>query len=301
MEAFNYKAVMTHNTIFHADDVFGVAMCMLINPGIQCFRTTDQMELEKAKEDPSILMFDIGMGKYDHHQEDKALRTDGTPYCGFGLLWRDFGHLLCPEEEAWKVVDETFVLPIDKADNGIAQNLLSQSIKAMNPCWNSYETEDEAFANALNIAMPILKATVNRANAAVEAKEKVLEYYMMGCTYGSPMVAKYSGENILVMDQYLPYSDVVAKDSRLKDVCFVVYPSKRGGWNVQTVSKEPGQFVNRMDFPSEWLGHADPDRGIRFAHTANFLIACDTKEQAVKVAEEALEAGKDGVKVVCSI
>ena len=47
-----------------------------------------------------------------------------------------------------------------------------------------------------------------------------------------------------------------------------------------------------MDFPQEWLGHADPERGIHFAHTANFLIACDTKEQAIKVAEEAIKAGK---------
>ena len=291
MEAkFDFRAVMTHNTIFHADDVFGVAMCLLINCDLEVLRTTNQFELDRAKEDPSILMFDIGLGKYDHHQEDKALRPDGTPYCGFGLLWRDFGYLLCPDMEAWKTVDETFVLPIDKADNGVAQNLLSQSIKAMNPCWNTNKTEDEAFQKALDIAIPILKATIDHANASVEAEEAVLDCYLASPT-----------EEILILDEYLPYSKAVHNNEKLRNVLFVVYPSKRGGWNVQTIPKEMGQFVNRMDFPEEWLGHADPDRGIHFAHTAHFLIACDTKEQAVKVAEEALEAGRNEAKVVCSI
>ena len=167
------------------------------------------------------------------------------------------------------------MLLIDKADNGIAQNLLSQSIKAMNPCWNTNETEDQAFARALSIAIPILKATVDHANASVEAEDAVLENYLASPT-----------EEILILDEYLPYSKAVHNNERLKNILFIVYPSKRGGWNVQTVPKEMGQFVNRMDFPEEWLGHADPERGIHFAHTANFLIACDTKEQAEALSAE---------------
>ena len=290
MEAFNYTAVLTHSTIFHADDVFGVAMCKLIKPDIHIYRTVDKDEIEEALNDPSILVFDIGLGKYDHHQEDKVLRPDGTPYCGCGLLWRDYGYLLCPEKEARDKVDQMLIYAIDKADNGIAQNLLSSSIKTMNPCWNSDKDEYEAFGDALKVALYILKAHVDHANAAVEATDAVLECYLASPT-----------EEILVMDEYLPYVDAVHDESRLRNVLFVVYPSKRGGWNVQTVAKEPGQFVNRMDFPKEWLGHADPERGIHFAHTANFLIACDTKEQAIRVAEEAVEAGKEYASVAYSI
>ena len=290
MEVFNYTTVITHSTIFHADDVFGVAMCQLIYPDISFVRTVDSDILDKAKQAESVLIFDIGLGKYDHHQEDKALRSDGTPYCGFGLLWKDYGYLLCPEEEAWKIVDETLVYPIDQADNGIKQNLLSQSIKSMNPCWNSNETEDEAFEKALAVAKSVLKATIDHANASVEATDVVLESYL-----ASP------SEEILILDEYIPYSKAVHDNPKLKNVLFVVYPSQRGGWNVQTIPKEMGQFVNRMDFPKDWLGHADPDRGIHFAHTSNFLIACDTKEQAIKVAEEAVEAGKEAYSVVYSI
>lgn len=289
MEAFNYSHVVTHSTIFHADDVFGVAMCQLIKPDISIVRTVDAGIVDVAMADPRNLVFDIGLGKYDHHQEDKKLRPDGTPYCGFGLLWRDYGYLLCPEEEARRIVDETLVYAIDQADNGVKQNLLSTSIKAMNPNWNSDETEDEAFLKALSVAKDILKATINSANASVEATDAVLESYL-----SSP------SEEILMLDKYLPWTKTVHNDPKLKNVLFVVYPSKRGGWNVQTVPKEPGQYVNRMDFPTDWLGHADPERGITFAHTANFLLSCETKEQAIAVAQEAVEAGSVEATVVYS-
>jgi uncharacterized UPF0160 family protein len=289
MENFNYDLAITHSTIFHSDDVFGAALCKLLNPDIRIIRTLDvdkYLEMAESLGEKAIV-FDIGLGKYDHHQADKALRPDGTPYCGFGLLWRDFGHILCPEQEAWEKVDQNFVLAIDKADNGVAQNLLSSALKAMNPNWNEETSEDSAFRRALNVAEILLQAQIDHANAAAAAREEVL--------------LSYTGGEILVLDQYLPYSDIVQTDERLKDVLFVVYPSHRGGWNVQTITKQPGTFINRMDFPKEWLGHADPERGIHFAHTANFLIACDTKEQAIKVAEEAVEAGKVYATVAYSV
>jgi len=288
-KVFDYDQVITHSTIFHADDVFGVAMCRLINPNIEIIRTLDVEEQLRRSEiiSKKPLVFDIGLGEYDHHQEGKALRTDGTPYCGFGLLWRDFGYLLCPDNDAWEKVDRTLVLSIDKADNGIAQNMLSASIKVMNPNWNSKESESISFHRAMNVAMILLKSHIDHANAVSAARDEVL--------------SNYFGGEVLVLNRYLPYADVVQQDARLKDVLFVVYPSQRGGWNVQTIPKDPGSFVNRMDFPKDWLGHEDPERGIYFAHTANFLIACHTKDQAIRVAKEAVEAGVQGYQVAYSI
>lgn len=288
MERFDFKTAVTHSTIFHADDVFGVAMCSLIDPKIRVIRTLKPEEI--PKEEGPMIVFDIGMGKYDHHQEDKALRPDGTPYCGFGLLWRDFGYLLCPDQDAWQKVDQALVYPIDKADNGISMNPLSTAIKAMNPNWNSSVSEEVAFWGAVEVATAILKAEILHANAASEAAEAVLDYYLESPT-----------EEILILDEYLPWVDAVQKNEKLRNIVFCVYPSQRGGWNVQTVNKEPGSYKNRMDFPKEWLGHADPSRGIHFAHTANFLIACDTKDQAIRVAEEAVEAGKQEYTCAYSI
>ena len=291
MEKFDFDQVITHSTVFHADDVFGAALCRLINPKIDIIRTLDvDTALEMANNiGKKVLVFDIGFGKYDHHQENKALRDDrdNTPYCGFGLLWRDFGYLLCPDRKAWSKVDNTLVIGIDRADNGIRQNLLSASIKVMNPQWNSDTSENVAFFRAMNVAMIMLKSHIDHANATVAAGEAVL--------------ATYSGGAILVLNEYLPYVDTVVSDERCKDILFVVYPSARGGWVVQTVPKMIGSFENRMSFPKSWLGHADPERGITFAHTANFLISCETKDQAIKVAEEAVQNGSLGYELACSV
>lgn len=291
---FDYDWVVTHKTTFHADDVFGAALCRMINPEIEIIRTLDVGEvLERANNaGKKAIVFDIGMGKYDHHQENKAMRKaeddkPPVPYCGFGLLWRDFGYLLCPEREAWEKVDSTLVIGIDKADNGVQQNLLSASIKVMNPNWNENTSEDVAFHRAMNVAMILLRAHVDHANASVSAQDGVL--------------SNYTGGEILVLDKYLPWSGTVMNNEKCRDILFVVYPSQRGGWNVQTVPKQAGMFANRMDFPTEWLGHADPDRGIHFAHTANFLIACDTKEQAIRVAQDAVRAGKEAYRTVYSV
>jgi len=288
---FNFNRVVTHSTIFHADDVFGAAMCHLISPGIKIIRTLDPEQYA----DDETLIFDIGMGEYDHHQPDKAFRpmTDGyytdkdgmrqpIPYCGFGLLWRDFGHILCPDPMTWQRVDRELVIPIDKTDNGIDKNPLSKMIGNMNPTWEEIildKNQNLAFMMAESLAYVLLNHTIRQANSMVHAIDKVTEAYSV-----SP------SEKILVMDQYMPYLDTI-RDEKYKDLLFVVYPSQRGGWNVQTIPKAPGSTANKMDFPTDWLGHADPERGIHFAHTSNFLIACDTKEQAIKVAEEAIDIG----------
>ena len=72
--------------IFHADDVFGVALMQSIYNDLEIIRTRDE-ELLKTCD----IVSDVGNGKYDHHHVDKIRRENGIPYCGFGLLWRDFG------------------------------------------------------------------------------------------------------------------------------------------------------------------------------------------------------------------
>ena len=61
--------VGTHNGVFHADDVFGY--CILkaaFYDDIEIARTIDPNVLQNCD-----LVFDVGGGKYDHHQVDKNI------------------------------------------------------------------------------------------------------------------------------------------------------------------------------------------------------------------------------------
>ena len=119
------KMMAVHNGIFHADDVFGVALMQSIYNDLEIIRTRDE-ELLKTCD----IVSDVGNGKYDHHHVDKIRRENGIPYCGFGLLWRDFGisyinakfpdlSNLKEQQEVAEKVDTILIQQIDAQDNGV--------------------------------------------------------------------------------------------------------------------------------------------------------------------------------------
>ena len=285
------KYAYTHGSIFHADDMFATALILTLNPKVQVARTNSMVMVQSVADNPEVIAYDIGEGEYDHHQKDHALRPieDGyyfdkegrmsmIPYCSFGLLWRDYGHMLCPNDKAWKKVDRDLVLQIDKNDNGVDHNLLTSAFMQFNPNWNE-DSSDAArgalFMNAVEIAKKILSAYVSRANADVEAEDAVLN-------------SKVVDGTILVLDKYMPWQDVVM--NQMPDILFVVYPSARGGYNTQTVPDAPGSFTGRKLFPKEWLGNPDTSLGMTFCHPGNFLLATKTQEQAINCAKIAVAA-----------
>lgn len=297
---FNILYAVVHSTVFHADDVFSAAFLKIIRPDLTVYRTCNLSKqiISDIAADKAIAVdigAQFGVTEYDHHQVDKAYRPieNGTyfdkqghmsmiPYCGFGLLWRDFGNLLCPYEKAWKKVDRDLVLAIDKADNGVESNMLSAAIHKFNPAWNVYTgnsdadnvLENEAFWKAEQFAEAVLRQYVDNANAEYEAEKLVLESFTV------------SSGKILVLDKYLPWQDTVINE--MPDILFVVYPHKRGGYAVQTVPDAPGSFTGRKPFPERWLGNPDASLGMTFCHPGNFLAAVDTLENAIHVADIAI-------------
>jgi len=277
------KTAYTHGGVFHSDDVFAAAFLKMINPAIEIHRV-----MTAPEETDDSITFDIGMGKYDHHQKDRELRpfSDGywvdksnnevkaIPYCSFGLLWRDYGRLLCPTEHAFKKIDRDLVLPIDKADNGVAVSTLSNAIGQLNPAWNSSATSDDMFDEAVAVATLLLKNYIERANAEADAEEYV---------HNSSVV----DNKILILEKYVPWYDFVIND--MLNVEFVVFPSIRGGYSVQTVPNAPNSRIPRKPLPSEWHGNPDESLGMFFCHPGGFILSCHTQEQAIDCAKIAAE------------
>lgn len=72
-------SAFTHSGKFHADDVFSSALLLYLNPEITILRGN------KVPEDFDGIIFDIGRGRYDHHQKDSRIRENGIPYAAFGF------------------------------------------------------------------------------------------------------------------------------------------------------------------------------------------------------------------------
>ena len=76
--------VMTHAGRFHADDVFSAALLKIVKPEVKVKRVMH------VPEDFDGIAFDIGGGRYDHHQKGAEVRESDMlmPHLGYcGEIW----------------------------------------------------------------------------------------------------------------------------------------------------------------------------------------------------------------------
>ena len=86
---------------------------------------------------------------------------------------------------------------------------------------------------------------------------------------------------IVILPQFVPWNDVVCEDP---DAKFVVFPSNRGGYNLQAVPPTPESFEQRIPLPEAWL--ENKPKGATFVHQGRFFAAFDTKDHAIGAADE---------------
>ena len=254
----------THAGKFHADDVFATALLQIVRPDFKVTRGF------AVPEDFDGIVYDIGGGMFDHHDEPRQTRPNGVPYAAFGLLWRMLGPGLVGERQA-RLVDENFVQPLDLNDNTGEQNSLCDAIGFFNPVWDSKDDPDACFAQAVAVAKQILEKQIASANGVNRADDRVRQAY------------EASRDGIVVLPCYLPWKNGLYKTDSL----FVVYPSQRGGWSAQCVTN-PKTKKSKLPFPQSWAGQS-PEviaqksgiEGISFCHASRFLITAKDKETAI--------------------
>lgn len=276
IEKLKTGEIYTHGGTFHADDVMSVAVINQVcdKYGLPRPRVNRISDLEQAKElAKDNIVFDIGLGEYDHHQKDNEVRENGVPYAALGKIWRTVGEFLVGENVA-KRMDNNFIQVFDKADNGLEPNTLSTVISMSNPNWDSDETPDEAFAKAVDLASTILVTTIE-SELSKERAETIIRN----------AVDKMK-DGVIVLEKFVPWLDYV--QNNVPDANFVVFPSNRGGYNVQTVP-EPGERQGKILFPDKWLGMPVKSLGMTFCHPGNFLASFETQEQAVAAAKIATD------------
>lgn len=268
--------VVTHNGIFHGDDVCCVALLeLLAGRELDVLRTskvddTTGISILSSNGDQVIsITLDIGFGEYDHHQhegEGKPYYSDGTPMASIGLIARDILINGKTIEETYPGFTEEVLKPIEARDNGyvseeIKESSISDIIKSFNPQWNSKESSDSCFRKAVDITKIILDNFLSRILAKVEAEEVIK---------AAPII-----NNVLILDQFAPWQNYISDD-----IVAAIFPSNRGGWNLQLA---PGmfRFENRGKFEFDEYAKSLTT----FIHAAGFLAATETKEAAIKLTE----------------
>lgn len=292
-ETNKFEMLITHSAKFHADDVFSTALMLILNPNAKVTRTLEPEIAEEVykSRNESCIIYDIGRGEFDHHQNDTPVRPNGVKYAAFGLLWREFG-----DWNQYPYFDEDFVQLIDDHDNGGKPYEISKMISTFNP--TSLDIEDgkelgigsstlydSAFFTAVDFAKKYLIrlfAMYDEENAADELiRSDEVEFYKgIDGTYSS----------ILVLPKYCNYKKSVAKYYPM--VTAVIYPSEREGWNVQVVTKTLDTMESDFTFDPNMCGLPKdelPD-GITFVHKSGFLLAADSKEMAIYAAKHYMDS-----------
>lgn len=259
----NMKVALTHAGKFHADDVFGAAFLKIINTDIEIIRSNIVLD------DFEGLVFDIGMGRFDHHMADNECRSNGHPYASFGKLWRAFAKDLYGKY-IYESIDKKLIEDLDLSDNIGSYNALAIAIDVFNP--EDVKNSDNEFFEAVEFAKKILIKMIDKQKRCENDLVKVKKYY-----------EEAKDKRIIVLDEPLFYKDYLP----FTEAVYVVYPSNRGGFAAQGVTINPDTNGLKKDFPETWVKNLPSY--LRFCHTSRFLVASDTFEGIMYAVREALK------------
>ena len=287
--------VVTHDGTFHTDDVFACAVLSLVftDREIEVVRTRDEATIQAGD-----IVFDVGgiydpeTMRFDHHQKGGAdTRDNGIPYASFGLVWKQYGVELAGSIDNAQFIDEQLVQGIDGADNGVVNKVsdngvysysVIDAISALRPTWEEDLSMDEAFMEAVNMAVNILERMMRHAEGYSHARE-LLE------------ISYEESVDKTVIDIGKEYPGWYEVMSSYPEPLYVIYERSDGSWGVKAVRETPTEFTPRKPLPEEWAGLRDEElqavSGVPdaiFCHNGRFMVAAKSKEGALTLAQKAV-------------
>ncbi len=300
------KTLVTHNGVFHADDVFAAAAFLMANNQNnewQVVRSRDESVIEKADAVIDVGgVYDIAQLRFDHHQMGGAgERENSISYASFGLVWNIYGEMICGDKKVADEIEKKIVLSIDAHDNGITLNKnvyedvhtyeISDLVSDFNITWKEESGTDDGgdklrydgFMYLVNVAQKLIQRMITKIKDKYEARGFVVDAYNNS-----------EDKRIVIMDRFYPWQDVLIG---LPEPIFVIFPNQNQDiWTIKTVPKEKNSFESRQLFPESWAGLRDNEcasaTGVGtayFVHNARFIALTKTKEDTIALAKQALE------------
>lgn len=285
--------LVTHKSTsrFHADEVSSTALLRILFGNKYFVKTKLVKTFEPAKDGytdqtPDCIVYDIGMGMYDHHQPDgqnqHCLREDPDgvirKYSSVGLIWKEIAKELVPEEYIEDIYNN-LIRYIDDNDNGFESNPLSYCIRNMNVPPNKEYDSDNAFECA-TLAMQLFFENIFDTVWAKKEEEDEINTLINA--------TKSIGKKYVVSDKYL---DGMVAVCAKEEIPFYIYPSSRGDdcYCFRTITPVGGEMNEHLiDIPQEVRNW----EGVTFLHPSAFLGSAVTEARAIEIVETILSNNK---------
>jgi uncharacterized UPF0160 family protein len=324
--------IATHNSSFHADDVFGVAILLAIHR-CEFVRTRDPITIAAADFAVDVGgIWDPSTGRFDHHQKGFCgQRESGVMYASAGLVWREYGvvfirNLISAESlrfttlrgldihdtllsQIAKEIDDELIQYVDMADTGAQMSApgffgLSAILSQFNQTWlsdrfskNDLSEEDAAIEMELGRLERFENAMYFVSTILENAiSNKISEYFASEKVRAAERIE--NGQILVLKDGNLPWTQVVCNE--MPDVKFVIYPeSSENQFRLRIVPLQHRSFVARMKLPMEWAGLRDhalaEETGVAdavFCHNGLFIAGAVSFEGVLALANLALKNKK---------
>jgi len=313
---YSNAALVTHSGTFHADDVLSTVILSKYLGGtitverIKNFSEFDERSIQRREAiiKHPVIVYDIGGGKYDHHQEGgNGTRENGIPYSSAGLVWKDFGIKLLsktfPNNSDWvnnyilNFVDQNLIQGIDAYDNNVLPSLdfptqpmnFSEIIQNFNPRWdNQSEDSDAAFIQAVSCAEVIFDKLIQTALSKATTQEMV-ESSINSATNG-----------IMVFDQSIGLEEweeafFSSINKKANEIMYAVIPVCKTEYRVWCIPEKQHSKNPRKPFPDLWKNVSIllkdyigiPDA--LYCHSSGALAATKSLESAISLANLAMK------------
>lgn len=302
---------VTHSGIFHADDVMAAAIISMRYSGSNGVRLA---RVPSINHDIGLgLYFDIGGGKFDHHQKGgNGFRDNGVPYASAGLIWNRFGYMIIDKfgrhsgikltsksiKSIMNKVDYDLIQGIDANDCGVFPPVnyptqgttISTAIRGFNPCWRETQDFDGQFLRAVDFALDVLNNCIRSAVSSVLAEDVV---------YGK---IEESDGQLLILEESLPWMSPIFNPSeetkeKAASLLYAIFPGLRGGWQwraIPTELKKGAPFRNPT--PDSWCGFGGLDLqkkcGIddaTFVHQSGHTGGAQSREGTIMMVKKMIE------------
>ena len=309
--------VITHNGVFHADDVVAVVLLTMfgkmMNINVEIVRSRDPAGVAKADVVVDVGgVYDPENGKFDHHQRGCEARwKDGTKLSSAGMVWLHYGPALVRDacrfegmgdtekHEVYEAVYATCIKHVDDLDNGqgdltkgtLSDATLSAAIADFNCGGNASEEEHLlAFEDAVAFAQGVLSRRIHQCIQDVKQRislrtQHVGEIVMLEAPMDPVIVAvALPDAKLVVMPQYGQWMVVCLPPSREER-----FSQRKPFPEVMKGLRGPALAAVLADGPAQAEAADDEAGAACFVHGGRFCGGMRSQEAALDLAQQVLK------------
>lgn len=263
------KKGITHAGRFHTDDVLSTVLLLELNPNIEIERVSEYIADDSNEEE---LAYDIGLGEFDHHEEERELDEFGYPYSAFGKLWREFGRSYLERygfqniEAAFDKFNRFYVSKVNQGDNIGYKNVFkfyeNDLIIRFNPSWmekkEKLDISNKQFFKAVEFAKMLFENWMRVLYEQIELSDLEQSIWDRAVQNGK--------DGIVVLEEKIPWQIFIKKEG-YEDVKLIIDKSDRGGYSITSKDKDLYQIKD-----SKYL---------IFVHPSKFMGVAETLDKAI--------------------